>query len=60
MAGLTAFDAYDLRVMGPDGEFITLTKISLEVPEYLGLEKGVLSKKWVDFKGKITVKTETM
>lgn len=60
MAGATAYDAYDLRVVSPDGELITLSAIKLDIPEYLKMEKGVLSKQWVDVKGSLVVKAETL
>ncbi|MDT8447356.1 MAG: hypothetical protein RRB13_10740 [bacterium] len=60
MAGATAYDAYDLRVISPDGELVTLSAIKLDIPEYLKMEKGVLSKQWVDVKGSIRIKAETL
>lgn len=60
MAGATAYDAYDLKVLSPDGEMITVSAIKLDIPEYLKMEKGVLSKQWVDVKGSIVIKAETL
>lgn len=60
MAGATAYDAYDLRIISSDGEMITATAIKLEIPDYIKIEKGVVSKSWVDPKGSILLKAETV
>lgn len=56
----TKYEKNDVRVMSPMGEFITLTKVSGEIPEYLEVQNGVVFKKHVDPTLKATIKTETI
>ncbi len=57
---LTAYTGYDVELQMPTHELVTATKVSIDVPDYLDVEKGVLLKKWVDFKGSLTMMTETI
>jgi len=56
----TLYTQDNVRVVGATGEFIYLTKVACEIPDYITVKNGVRSRVRVDPKLTISIKTETL
>jgi len=56
----TKYTQDNVRVYGPTGQFITLTKVSVEIPDVITMKNGTRSRVTVDVGSTISIKTETL
>ncbi len=56
----TLYTQDNVRVVGPVGHFIYLTKVAVEIPDNIQVKYGVRSRVTVDVKSTISIKTETL